>query len=154
MIDFLQDDFVCNWSGNLIAGVYANCLVSCAVGAQGDDNLFTWNSPPDIHVTLKSSTSVTGDLLILFGGANLWFRNAKKLNCNLIRVKTANVDKIQLTELISDQKWKPDIDKPILKWPQPHCFGTGQVSQLPDKNSNISFPFHHFEGIEPWTGLT
>jgi hypothetical protein len=95
------------------------------VGAQGDDNLFTWNSPPDIHVTLKSSTSVTGDLLILFGGANLWFRNAKKLNCNLIRVKTANVDKIQLTELISDQKWKPDIDKPILKWPQPHCFGTG-----------------------------
>jgi hypothetical protein len=154
MIDFLQDDFVCNWSGNLIPEAYANSLVSCAVGAQGVDKLFTWNEQPEIYVTLKSSTSVTSSLLILFGDANLQFHNTKRLECSLKRVNAARVNKEELTEFMRDEKWKPDIDKKILKWPQPNCFGRRQVSQLPDKNSKISFAFHHFEGIEPWTGLT
>jgi hypothetical protein len=141
MIDFLQADFVCNWSCNLIPEQYANCLVSCAVGAQGDEELFTWNRTHlDIDVTLKSSTSVTSSLLIVFGDANLQFRNAKHLKCSLKRVKTAGVNKEELTAIITEQMWKPDIDKKILKWPQPaHCFGKRQVSQLPDKNCKISF---------------
>jgi hypothetical protein len=153
MIDFLQDDFVCNWSGNLIPEAYANSLVSCAGGAQGDEELFTWKKHPEIYVTLKSSTSVTSSLLILFGDADLQFHKAKHLQCNLKRVFAAGVNKEELTELMTEKKWKPDIDKTILKWPQPHCLSGGQVSQLPDKNSKISFAFHHFEGIEPWTGL-
>jgi hypothetical protein len=141
MIAFLQADFVCNWSCNLIPELYANCLVSCAVGAQGDEELFTWNRTHlDIDVTLKSSTSVTSSLLIVFGDANLQFRNAKHLKCSLKRVKTAGVNKEELTAIITEQMWKPDIDKKILKWPQPaHCFGNRQVSQLPDKNCKISF---------------
>jgi hypothetical protein len=141
MIDLLQDDFVSDWSCNFIPEVYANCLVSCPVGAKGEEKLFTWNcSRPDIDVTLKSSTSVTSSLLILFGDANLWFRNAKHLKCSLKRVKTASVDKEELEEIIREEMWKPDIDKSILKWPQPaHCFGKRQVSQLPDENCKISF---------------
>jgi len=107
--------------------------VSCAVGAQGDEELFTWNRTHlDIDVTLKSSTSVTSTLLIVFGEANLQFRNAKHLKCSLKRVKTAGVNKEELTAIISEQMWKPDIDKKIFKWPQPaHCFGKRQVSPTP-----------------------
>ncbi|CAK9189629.1 unnamed protein product [Sphagnum troendelagicum] len=92
-------------------------------GAQGDEELFTWKKHPEIYVTLKSSTSVTSSLLILFGDADLQFHKAKHLQCDLKRVFAAGVDKEELTELMTEKKWKPDIDKAILKWPQPHCLG-------------------------------
>ncbi|CAM6035618.1 unnamed protein product [Sphagnum compactum] len=96
------------------------------VGAQGDETLFRCNhSIPDINVNLKSSTSVIGSLLIVFGDANLQFRNAKHLKCSLKRVKTAGVDKEELTEIISEEMWKPDINKRILKWPPAGRFSKG-----------------------------
>jgi hypothetical protein len=97
------------------------------VGAQGDETLFRCNhSIPDINVNLKSSTSVNGSLLIVFGDPNLRFCHAKHLKCSLKRVKTAGVDKEELTEIIIDEMWKPDINKRILKWPQPaHRFSKG-----------------------------
>ncbi len=121
------------------------------MGAQGDETLFRWNhSNPDINENLKSSTSVIGSLLTVFGDANLRFCNAKHLKCSLKRVKTAGVDKKELIEIISDEMWKPDINKRILKWPQPaHCFSKGQVPQLPDQNCKIAFAFHHFDSISP-----
>jgi hypothetical protein len=113
------------------------------VGAQGDETLFRCNhSIPDINVNLKSSTSVIGSLLIVFGDANLRFSNAKHLKCSLKRVKTAGVDKEELTEIIIDEMWKPDINKRILKWPQPaHCFSKGQVPNSQTKTARLLLHF-------------
>lgn len=98
-------------------------------GSRGGLFKWTWGEYDVIEETFSSASALTGSLLAGLAEAELHFSGAKTLTCRVENLQTACVDKEKLVDIITDKepRWKPDITKARLKWPdQPSCLPFGQ----------------------------